>query len=58
MACSIDETKIFPSPIRPVLAACSIQSIAESRSSSSTIISILTFGKKSTTYSAPLYNSV
>ena len=52
------DTNIFPSPILPVLAAFSIASIALSTNSSETAASILTLGKKSTTYSAPLYSSV
>ena len=48
MAFSIDDTKILPSPILPVLADSSIHSTAESTNSSSTTISILTLGKNST----------
>ena len=49
----ISEIKIFPSPILPVFAAFCIDSTALSKSSSLTTISILTFGRKSTMYSAP-----
>src|SRR6266700_6574544 len=58
MASSILETKIFPSPMRPVCAARLMVSTALSTISSLSTISIFTFGRKSTTYSAPRYNSV
>jgi len=51
-------TKIFPSPILPVRAALMMASSAWSSSSLLTAISSLTFGRKSTTYSAPRYSSV
>ena len=50
---SIGITKILPSPILPVRAARSIVSTTCAASSSDTIISSLTLGRKSTTYSAP-----
>src|ERR1700730_16082765 len=53
MASSMFETKIFPSPIRPVWAARWIASTAFSILSSPSTISILTLGRKSPTYSAP-----
>src|SRR5262245_11128170 len=55
---STEVTKIFPSPIRPVRADFSIVSTTFDTMSSLTMISSLTFGRKSTTYSAPRYNSV
>jgi hypothetical protein len=51
-------TKILPSPILPVRAAFVIASIVRSTSASGTTASILTLGRKSTTYSAPRYSSV
>src|SRR5258707_10063185 len=54
IASSIRDTKILPSPMRPVCAALRIASMAGSTVSSATTISIFTFGRKSTTYSAPL----
>src|SRR3989440_570172 len=51
-------TKILPSPMRPVLADRSIASKAFGTISSERTTSIFTFGRKSTTYSAPRYNSV
>jgi hypothetical protein len=53
IASSIGSTKILPSPIRPVFAAETMASITLSTISSLTAISILIFGRKSTTYSAP-----
>src|SRR4030095_12805242 len=53
MASSMLETKIFPSPIRPVCAARRIASTAFSTMSSPRTTSIFTFGVKFTTYSAP-----
>src|SRR5918996_1615472 len=50
--------KILPSPMRSVLAACWIASTARSTRASSSTTSIFTFGRKSTTYSAPRYSSV
>src|SRR5947209_13119 len=50
---SIGNTKIFPSPMRPVLAAFSIVSTTSATCSSRTMISSFTLGRKSTTYSAP-----
>src|SRR3954462_10281425 len=52
-ASSILETKILPSPIRPVCAARRMASIAFSTRSSEITISIFTLGRKSTMYSAP-----
>src|SRR3970282_1119412 len=51
-------TKIFPSPIRPVRADFSTSSTTWATRSSGTMISILSLGRKSTTYSAPRYSSV
>src|SRR5215471_19107661 len=56
--CSRSKTKILPSPIFPVFAAFSMASIARSTRSLLSAASILTFGRKSTTYSAPRYSSV
>src|SRR5215510_1002787 len=56
--CSSSNTKILPSPILPVFADFSIASITCSTMSLLIAASILTFGRKSTTYSAPRYNSV
>src|SRR6186713_71334 len=56
--CSRGDTKILPSPILPVRAAPSMASITRSIRPSSTAASILTLGRKSTTYSAPRYSSV
>ena len=50
---SITETKIVPSPIRPVRAAAAIASTTRSASPSSTTTSSFTLARKSTTYSAP-----
>ena len=47
------DTKILPSPIRPVRAARTMPSIARSTTASPTMTSTCTLGKKSTTYSAP-----
>jgi len=58
ITCSIGVTKILPSPILPVRAARSSASMAWSTISSDTAASIFTLGRKSTTYSAPRYNSV
>src|SRR5688572_2042776 len=55
---SRSNTKILPSPILPVLAAFSIASSARSSMSLLMAASIFTFGRKSTTYSAPRYSSV
>ena len=49
----VSETKIFPSPIRPVLALFSTASRTWWTSPSGTTTSILTFGTKSTTYAEP-----
>src|SRR3989454_1871779 len=56
--CSRSKTKILPSPIFPVLAAFSMASMTRSSKSSLIAASILTLGRKSTTYSAPRYSSV
>src|SRR5689334_15505746 len=56
--CSRAETNTLPSPIFPVRAEFSIASITRSTMASSTAASILTLGRKSTTYSAPRYSSV
>src|SRR5713226_8858459 len=56
--CSSSKTKILPSPIFPVLAAFSIASMTRSSMSLLIAASIFTFGRKSTTYSAPRYSSV
>src|SRR5882762_2211807 len=58
MTCLRSKTKIFPSPIFPVLADFSMASIAWSSNSSLIAASTFTFGRKSTTYSAPRYSSV
>ncbi len=58
MTCSTGLTKILPSPIFPVCAALTMVSIALSSILSVMISSIFTLGRKSTTYSAPRYNSV
>src|SRR5574337_831452 len=58
MACSRSNTKILPSPILPVLADFSMASMAWSSRSVRMAASIFTLGRKSTTYSAPRYNSV
>ncbi len=47
------ETKILPSPMRPVRAAIWMASMAARTWSSTTTTSILIFGRKSTTNSAP-----
>jgi disulfide bond formation protein DsbB len=52
-ACSIELTKIFPSPIFPVRALWATAATACSAWSSGTMISILIFGRKSTVYSLP-----
>ena len=57
-ASSTGVTKIFPSPILPVLALCLIASTTLLTSSSGMTTSNLIFGRKSTTYSAPRYRSV
>ena len=51
-------TKILPSPILPVRAALTMASTQRSTASSATTTSIITLGRKSTTYSAPRYSSV
>src|SRR6266850_317220 len=56
--CSRSNTKILPSPILPVFADFSTASITCSSSSVLIAASIFTLGRKSTTYSAPRYNSV
>src|ERR1041385_1001183 len=53
IASSMLETKILPSPMRPVCAARRIASMAFSTMSSPSTTSIFTLGRKSTTYSAP-----
>src|SRR6185312_10911871 len=58
MTSSTVETKILPSPMRPVRAACWMASQARSTWLSSSTISSFTLGRKSTTYSAPRYSSV
>src|SRR5690606_17777918 len=50
---SMLETKILPSPMRPVWAALRMASIALSTVSSATMTSTFTLGRKSTTYCAP-----
>src|SRR5262245_61337889 len=55
---SRSNTKILPSPILPVFADFSIASIACSSNSLLIAASTFTFGRKSTTYSAPRYSSV
>src|SRR5262245_34550625 len=55
---SRSNTKILPSPILPVLADFSIASMTRSSRSDLTAASTFTFGRKSTTYSAPRYSSV
>ena len=50
---SMVDTKILPSPMRPVCAALRIASTAPSTIWSARTISSFTFGRKSTTYSAP-----
>ena len=54
----ISKTKIFPSPICPVAAACWSTSRAFSSISSGTATSIRVFGTKVISYSAPLYISI
>src|SRR6267142_5958781 len=56
--CSRSNTNILPSPILPVFADFSTASITCSSSSVLIAASIFTLGRKSTTYSAPRYNSV
>src|SRR6185312_9338356 len=51
-------TKILPSPTAPVFAACCTASRVASSRPSSTTTSSFSLGRKSTTYSAPRYNSV
>src|SRR5215468_643223 len=53
IASSTVETKILPSPIRPVLAAFWMASSALGSISSPSTTSSFTLGRKSTTYSAP-----
>src|SRR5439155_18600225 len=55
---STSPTQTFPSPIFPLLPAFTIASTTPSTSPSSTTTSTLTFGTKSTWYSAPRYTSV
>src|SRR5690606_23778323 len=55
---SMVDTKILPSPMRPVCAAAAIASTTRSAWSSDTTTSSFTLGRKSTTYSAPRYSSV
>ena len=55
---SRSQTKILPSPILPVPADFMIASTTASTWSSVTATSSLILGRKSTTYSAPRYNSV
>src|SRR5258706_3823653 len=56
--CSTLVTNILPSPIFPVRAALITASMARSTNASPRMTSTLTLGRKSTTYSAPRYNSV
>src|SRR5688500_17379654 len=58
MTFSRSNTNVLPSPIFPVLADFSIAAITRSSRSDFTAASTLTLGRKSTTYSAPRYNSV
>ena len=58
IASSTCETKILPSPIRPVDAALTMASITASSLSSLMTISRLILGRNSTTYSAPRYSSL
>src|SRR5438105_3470123 len=58
IAVSTGDTKIFPSPMLPVLAAAATTSATLSTNWSGTTTSILIFGRKSTVYSPPRYNSV
>src|SRR3954468_4398238 len=53
LACSIGVTKILPSPIWPVRAPELMTSTALTASSDDTAISIRSFGRKFTMYSAP-----
>src|SRR5580658_2249569 len=57
-ACPSSATNILPSPILPVRAVSMMASTTRSTCSSSTASSSFTFGRKSTTYSAPRYSSV
>src|SRR5262249_1673686 len=52
-ACSMSNTKILPSPMRPVAALLRIVSTTRSTRSLGTAISSLIFGTKFTAYSAP-----
>src|SRR4029079_17519491 len=52
-ASSTFDTKIFPSPMRPVLAEAMMASMAFSTMVSPSTSSSFTLGRKSTTYSAP-----
>ena len=54
MASSMCITKILPSPVRPVRAACAMAATTSVAISSVTITSSLTLGRKSTTCSRPL----
>src|SRR5450755_3803410 len=56
--CSTAEIKILPSPILPVCADLIMASTAASSRLDGMTTSTLILGKKSTTYSAPRYNSV
>ncbi|AFG41496.1 PilL [Escherichia coli P12b] len=58
MTRATSKTKILPSPILPVCAVRIMVSTQVSTMSSGTTISIFTFGRKSTIYSAPRYSSV
>ena len=55
---STGRTKIFPSPILSVRADSVMARMQGSARSSATTTSISSFGRKSTTYSAPRYSSV
>src|SRR5580704_14188022 len=56
-ASSTGTTKIFPSPMRPVLALFSMASITSLTRLSGTTTSTFTLGTKSTTYAEPRYTS-
>src|SRR5690606_29389281 len=58
MAWSSSTTNTLPSPTLPVPAERAIASSAASNIPSVTAVSIFSLGRKSTTYSAPRYNSV
>src|ERR1700690_1519179 len=57
-ACSMEVTKIFPSPIFPVLALWTTAAMALSARSSGTTSSILILGRQSMVYSLPRKISV